>query len=74
MFVRVVWPSWSSEGKLAAWLPAQERKGPLSNGRWRTACAYIAETHKYRRARPMYSLEDSRFFGECDLINVSHEK
>lgn len=31
----------SGTGRLAA----QERKQPLSNSRWRTACAYTAETH-----------------------------
>lgn len=35
----------SSTGKQAGWLAAQERKQSLSNNRWRTACAYTAETH-----------------------------
>lgn len=37
----------SSTGRLAGWLAAQERKQSLSNSRWRTACAYTAETHTY---------------------------
>ena len=44
-------PLWSravQEGRLAGWLTAQERKRSLSNGRWRTACAYTAEnTHTH---------------------------
>lgn len=35
----------SSTGRPAGWLAAQERKQSLSNSRWRTACAYTAETH-----------------------------
>lgn len=35
----------SRTGRLAGWLAAQERKRSLSNSRWRTACAYSAETH-----------------------------
>lgn len=38
-------PEQGCTGRLAGWLAAQERKRPLSNGRWRTACAYAAETH-----------------------------
>lgn len=36
----------SGTGRPAGWLAAQERKRPLSNSRWRTACAYTAETHR----------------------------
>lgn len=43
-------PERSGTGRLAGWLAAQERKQFLSNSRWRTACAYTAETHTYRRA------------------------
>ena len=40
----------SGTGRLAGWLAAQERKQSLSNSRWRTACAYTAETHTYTEA------------------------
>lgn len=34
-------------GRPAGWLTTQERKRPLSNSRWRPACAYTAETHSH---------------------------
>ncbi len=45
----------SGTGRLAGLLAAQERKQSLSNSRWRTACAYTAETYTHTQAQPACS-------------------
>lgn len=68
-----LWIRAVQEGWLAGWLAAKERKQSLSNSRWRTACAYTAETYTHSHACTHAALHTqaamfkySSFYYECD--------